>query len=297
MCVAGSGGGTRFARLPPVIEIIPRSGYRSHLSIYTDMHRVRHTAYSRRRSYPDRGYTSVTAGKRSRQASVTRGYRTSTTNYPEAGSTSTHMCIISQTTQSVCNPGRGRYIYIYHAGGGTRFARLPPVIEIIPRSGYRSHLSIYTDMHRVRHTAYSRRRSYPDRGYTSVTAGKRSRQASVTRGYRTSTTNYPEAGSTSTHMCIISQTTQSVCNPGRGRYIYIYHAGGGTRFARLPPVIEIIPRSGYRSHLSLYADMHRVRHTACTRHSGYHGRGIAHAQIGKRPPNRSPMTFPSYKAR
>ena len=27
MCVAGSGGGTRFARLPPVIEVIPRSGY------------------------------------------------------------------------------------------------------------------------------------------------------------------------------------------------------------------------------------------------------------------------------
>ena len=39
-------------------------------------------------------YTSVTAGKRSRQASVTRGYRASPTNYPEAGSTSTHMCII-----------------------------------------------------------------------------------------------------------------------------------------------------------------------------------------------------------
>ena len=27
MCVAGSGGGTRYARLPPVIEIIPHSGY------------------------------------------------------------------------------------------------------------------------------------------------------------------------------------------------------------------------------------------------------------------------------
>ena len=30
MCAAGSGGGTRFARLPPVIEIIPRSGYNTH---------------------------------------------------------------------------------------------------------------------------------------------------------------------------------------------------------------------------------------------------------------------------
>ena len=27
MCVAGSGGGTRYARLPPVIKIIPHSGY------------------------------------------------------------------------------------------------------------------------------------------------------------------------------------------------------------------------------------------------------------------------------
>ena len=108
------------------------------------MHRVRHARCTRRSGYPDRGYTSVTAGERSRQASVTRGYRTSTTNYPEAGSTSTHMCIISESVQPVCNPGRGRYIYIYHAGGGTRFARLPPVIEIIPRSGYRSHLSTCT---------------------------------------------------------------------------------------------------------------------------------------------------------
>ena len=206
------------------------------------MHRVRHARCTRRSGYPDRGYTSVTAGKRSRQASVTRGYRTSTTNYPEAGSTSTHMCIISESVQPVCNPGRGRYIYIYHAGGGTRFARLPPVIEIIPRSGYHSHLSLYADMHRVRHTACTRRRSYPDRGYTSVTAGKRSRQASVTRGWMTPPSHYPEAGSTSTHMCIISQT-------------------------------------------------------GCTRRSGYPGRGIAHAQKGKRPPNRSPMTFPSYKAR
>ena len=29
MCVAGSGGGTRYARLPPVIEVIPHSGYSS----------------------------------------------------------------------------------------------------------------------------------------------------------------------------------------------------------------------------------------------------------------------------
>ena len=136
-------------------------------------------------------------------------------------------------------------------------------------------------MHRVRHARCIRRSGYPDRGYTSVTAGERSRQASVTRGYRTSTTNYPEAGSTSTHMCIISLTVQPVCNPIRGRYIYIYHAGGGTRFARLPPVIEIIPRSGYRSHLSPCTDIHRVRHARCTRRSGYPGRGIAHAQKEK----------------
>ena len=30
MCVAGSGGGTRYARLPPVIEVIPHSGYLIH---------------------------------------------------------------------------------------------------------------------------------------------------------------------------------------------------------------------------------------------------------------------------
>ena len=30
MCAAGSGGGTRYARLPPVNEIIPRTGYCLH---------------------------------------------------------------------------------------------------------------------------------------------------------------------------------------------------------------------------------------------------------------------------
>ena len=40
---------------------------------------------------PIRGYTSVTAGKRSRQASVTRGYRAIPTHYPEAGSTPTRI--------------------------------------------------------------------------------------------------------------------------------------------------------------------------------------------------------------
>ena len=75
--------------------------------------------------------------------------------------------IISQTAQPVCNPIRGRvYMCVAGSGGGTRFARLPPVIEIIPRSGYRSHLSPCTDIHRVRHTACTRHRGYPDRGYT-----------------------------------------------------------------------------------------------------------------------------------
>ncbi|MBE6313567.1 MAG: hypothetical protein E7079_01245 [Bacteroidales bacterium] len=106
------------------------------------------------------------------------------------------------------------------------------------------------DIHRVRHTAYTRRSGYPDRGYTSVTAGKRSRQASVTRGYRTTPTNYPEAGSTSTHIrtWYMSVWQYSRCATPVGVGVSIcYHAGGGTRFARLPPVIEIIPRSGYRS--------------------------------------------------
>ena len=34
------------------------------------------------------------------------------------------------------NPCRGRDTYTRQSGGGTRYARLPPVIEIIPLSGY-----------------------------------------------------------------------------------------------------------------------------------------------------------------
>jgi len=112
-----------------------------------------------------------------------------------------------------------------------------------------SSLAMY-DMHRVRHARCTRRSGYPDRGYTSVTAGERSRQASVTRGYRTTPTNYPEAGSTSTHIrtWYMSVWQYSRCATPVGVGVSIcYHAGGGTRFARLPPVIEIIPRSGYRS--------------------------------------------------
>ena len=33
----------------------------------------------------------------------------------------------------LCNPYRGRYIFAVSSGGGTRFARGLPVIEIIPR--------------------------------------------------------------------------------------------------------------------------------------------------------------------
>ena len=43
-----------------------------------------------------------------------------------------------------------------------------------------------------------------------------------------------------------------MCNPYRGRVCMgVAYSGGGTRFARLPPVIEIIPRSGY---ITLRAD-------------------------------------------
>ena len=114
--------------------------------------------------------------------------------------------IISHTTQSVYNPGRGRYIYMlpfqwWHSlrSFTTGYRDNTPVgVSISPLGMY--------DILRVRHARCTRRSGYPDRGYTSVTAGERSRQASVTRGYRTSTTNYPEAGSTSTHMCIISDS-------------------------------------------------------------------------------------------
>ena len=41
-----------------------------------------------------------------------------------------------ETVLSVYNPIRGRDACVAGSGGGTRYARLPPVIEIIPRSGY-----------------------------------------------------------------------------------------------------------------------------------------------------------------
>ena len=47
---------------------------------------------------------------------------------------------------------------------------------------------------------------------------------------------------------MVYETVLSVYNPDRGRvYMCVAGSGGGTRYARLPPVIEIIPRSGYLS--------------------------------------------------
>ena len=40
-----------------------------------------------------------------------------------------------ETVLSVYNPIRGRDACVAGSGGGTRYARLPPVIEIIPRRG------------------------------------------------------------------------------------------------------------------------------------------------------------------
>ena len=62
-------------------------------------------------------------------------------------------------------------------------------------------------------------------------------------------------GSTSSRMRImVYETVLSVYNPDRGRvYMCVAGSGGGTRYARLPPVIKIIPRSGYLSLHSLYA--------------------------------------------
>ena len=56
-------------------------------------------------------------------------------------------------------------------------------------------------------------------------------------------------GSTSSRMRImVYETVLSVYNSDRGRvYMCVAGSGGGTRYARLPPVIEIIPRSGYLS--------------------------------------------------
>ena len=54
MCVAGSGGGTRYARLPPVIEIIPLIGVS--LMLYAKKTK-RHPCHSLTTGY--RGYTPV----------------------------------------------------------------------------------------------------------------------------------------------------------------------------------------------------------------------------------------------
>ena len=64
------------------------------------------------------------------------------TYYPEVGSTSSLLhayireCVaICETVETVYNPYRGRDACVAGSGGGTRYARLPPVIEIIPRRG------------------------------------------------------------------------------------------------------------------------------------------------------------------
>ena len=44
--------------------------------------------------------------------------------------------MIYEIVLSVYNPDRGRvYMCVVGSGGGTRYARLPPVIKIIPRRG------------------------------------------------------------------------------------------------------------------------------------------------------------------
>ena len=96
---------------------------------------------------------------------------------------------------------------------------------------------------------------------------------------------------------IISQTTQPVCNPIRGRYIYMlscrwWHSlrSFTTGYRNNTPVgVSLSPLAMYRYTPSQTHSMHPA--------SWLPRRGIAHAQKGKRPPNQSSMTFPSYKAR
>ena len=58
---------------------------------------------------------------------------------------------------------------------------------------------------------------------------------------------------------MVYETVLSVYNPDRGRvYMCVAGSGGGTRFARLPPVIEIIPHSGY---LIRYMPKRTKKHT------------------------------------
>ncbi|MBR5787200.1 MAG: hypothetical protein IKY35_00735, partial [Muribaculaceae bacterium] len=96
------------------------------------------------------------------------------------------------------NPYRGRYTYAPQSGGGTRYARLPPVIEIIPLSGYRS-----SSLATLRHTTPKR-----------VAATLHEGLAWLPWGWVD---------------CLLA----------------LLASDGGTRYARLPPVIEIIPLSGY----------------------------------------------------
>ena len=67
----------------------------------------------------------------------------------------------------MCNPYRGRVCMgVAYSGGGTRFARLPPVIEIIPRSGYHTHCtdakSVCTSCRGILHVAlYAKESMHP----------------------------------------------------------------------------------------------------------------------------------------
>ena len=67
----------------------------------------------------------------------------------------------------MCNPYRGRvYMGVAYSGGGTRYARLPPVIEIIPRSGYHTHCtdakSVCTSCRGILHVAlYAKESMHP----------------------------------------------------------------------------------------------------------------------------------------
>ena len=96
------------------------------------------------------------------------------------------------------NPYRGRYTYAPQSGGGTRFARLPPVIEIIPRWGIAPHLSPHSD-----------------------TLPRSTAMLPCHEGLAWLPWGWVD--------CLLA----------------LLASDGGTRYARLPPVIEIIPLSGY----------------------------------------------------
>ena len=97
------------------------------------------------------------------------------------------------------NPYRGRDTYTRQSDGGTRYARLPPVIEIIPLSGYLLRTLTHFLLAMLALLGLCYPRYYRERGDATPEGlhldnrGLARRQPSATRGQMTTPTHYPEA--------------------------------------------------------------------------------------------------------